>query len=227
MGCKEKSHAQPLTANDSLIVNCYTLQPVKNDSQADTLRDFIFSEQTLDDFLAKLAPSKVLPGYDSTMDYITSFGRQKMITVNHACFSRLNKPDSSNLINIYFNSGTATWVKKKSAVQFLRSYQKNILNFGAATVFEYRFNNVAEIEPHFMYIILKKQTDDTERYGKDHKGLVLCSDGLDWKAYGNEGLFLPLFIQMVRRTKEFYVPLYYDGNRFIPIRHFKSNIWKE
>jgi hypothetical protein len=227
IGCKGQSHSQAPFSNDSLVVNCYVLKPVKNDSKADSLRDFDFTKDSLGDFLSGIISTKNPVRYDSTMDYVTSFEYQKRILVNYNCFRKLNKPDSCDLLSLYFNSGFATWVKKASTVQFLQTYRKAIINFGNVTVFEYRFNNVAEIEPHFMYIILKDQTEDERRYGKDYKGIVICSDGMDWKDYTDKGFSIPLFTQMVRRSKEFYIPLYYDGERFIPIGHFKSANWQE
>jgi hypothetical protein len=159
IGCKGESHSQALINKDSLIVNCYKLKPVKGDSKADSLRNFDFTKESLDNFLKDIIYTKKPVEYDSTMDYVTNFEYQKMILVNYNCFSKLVKPDSCDLINIYFNSGFATWVKKRSTVQFLQTYKKILYNFGKVTVFEYRFNNVAEIEPHYMYIILNEQTE--------------------------------------------------------------------
>ena len=177
--------------------------------------------------MAKLISGKRPLAYDSAMDYITDFEHQQKILVNCKCFGKLNKPDSCGLENLYFNTGSSTWIKKRPIVDFLRTYKKNIMNFGEADVFEYRFNNVAEVEPHFMYIILKERTEDEEHYNRDYKGIVLCSDGLDWKDYPDKGFSIPLFTQMVRRSKEFYIPLHYDGNRITPIGHFKSSNWQE
>jgi hypothetical protein len=85
---------------------------------------------------------------------------------------------------------------------------------------------VGELEPHSMYIVIKEQTEDQKRYGNTYKGFVLCCDGLDWKDFNDKGS-VPLFTKMVRRNKEFYIPLYFDGERFIPIGHFKSSNWQE
>lgn len=225
--CKGQGTSQVPVYKDSLVVNCYVTKPVYGDSKSESLGDFDFKKETLNDFLGKAIAPKGTIKYDLSMDFVTSFGYQKEIIVNYDCFSKLTRPDSSNLINIYFNSGLATWVKKRSTVQYLKTYKKVILNWGDATVFEFRFNNVAEIEPHFMYIILKDPTADEKRQGKDYRGFVICSDGLDWKDYKKEGGAIPLFIKMIRRSKELYIPLYYDGKRFIPIGHFKSNNWQE
>ena len=227
VGCKGAGHSQPPVEMDSLIVNCYILKPVKHDSKADTLRDFNFATESLDDFIVGITSGKRPIAYDSAMDYVTSFEHQQKILVNYRCFSKLDQPDSCRLEDIYFNSGFATWVKKRPVVDFLRTYKKDIMDFGKADVFEYRFNNVAEVEPHFMYIILKEQSEDDRRYGRDYKGIAICSDGLDWKDYPDKYFSIPLFTQMVRRSKEFYIPLHYDGDRFVPIGHFKSSNWKE
>lgn len=226
VSCKQKLNSQSVNSNDSLVVNCYMIKPIKTDSNADTLRDFEFEKEPLDHLLLNISAGKKKFQYDSAMEFVTSFGYQKLITVNYACVYKLNRPDSFNLMGLYFNSGKAPWVKKNSAIVFLKNYKKNILGFGPAIVFEYRFNNVAEVEPHFMYIILKMQEKAERQYGKDYMGLVLYSDGLDWSADNERGA-IPLYIQMIRRSKEIYIPLYYDGDRFIPVGHFKSPNWKE
>jgi hypothetical protein len=226
-GCKEKTYSQNEGVNKGSIINCYITKPVKSDSKADTIRDFEFTKKSLDDVLSNIISSKNYATYDSVMDYVTSYERQKLIFMNNQCYERLSKPDSCNLMNIYFNSGYRTKIMTKSIVEFIQSYKKNIYKFGDATVFEYRFKGVAEVEPHWMYIILKEQTEDEQRYGSDYKGFIICSDGLDWKDYTSLGFSIPLFKQMIRLSKEIYIPLYYDGERFIPIGHFKSNNWHE
>lgn len=226
--CKERIFSHSETVKKNNIVNCYITKPIKSNSKADTLRDFEFSKQSLEDFLATSIISSSKPIiYDSAMDYVTSFERQRLILVNNECYKKLHKPDSCNLMDLYFNAGYRTKVMTRSIVEFLQSYKKNIYKFGNAVIYEYRFNGVAEVEPHFMYIILKEQTEDEQRYGKDYKGFVICSDGLDWRDYSNKGGSIPLFRQMVRISKEFYIPLCYDDERFIPIGHFKSSNWQE
>jgi hypothetical protein len=226
-GCKGTNPSTLPAIQDSLVVNCYIIKPIRNDSKADTIRDFDFSSASMDDFLIGIISGKRPIVYDSAMDNITNFERQRIILVNYKCFGKLNQPDSCGLDNLYFNTGSATWIKKRPVVTFLRTYKKDIMNFGKADIFEYRFNNVAEAEPHFMYIILRERTEDDEHYNRDYKGIVLCSDGLDWQDYPDKDFSIPLFTQMVRRSKEFYIPLHYDGDRFIPIGHFKSNNWQE
>ena len=226
--CKERSFSQSGTASKNSIINCFIAKPVKSDSKADTLRDFEFTKESLDDFLAaSIISSTKSIIYDSAMDYITSFERQRLIFVNSECYKKINKPDSCNLMELYFDAGYRTKVMTNSIIEFLQSYKKNIYKFGNAVIYEYRFNGVAAVEPHFMYIILKEQTEDEQRYGKDYKGFVLCSDGLDWKDYSDKGFSIPLFKQMVRRSKEFYIPLYYSDEKLIPIGHFKSSNWQE
>ncbi|RTL57095.1 MAG: hypothetical protein EKK37_13670 [Sphingobacteriales bacterium] len=225
--CKRQTAKKSLIENeDSLITNCYVTKPVKTDSKSDTLRAFDFGNKSIDDFITNIKDKTELK-YDSVMDYVTNFDYQKRITVNFSCYDKLTNPESFGLLNIYFNSGFATWVKKKSSISFLQSYKKEIFNLGKVIVYEYRLNNVAEIEPHFMYILLKEQKEEDLRYAKDYSGYVLCSDGLSWKEFANNRGYIPLYIKMVRRNKEIYTPLYFDSERFIPIGHFRNNNWQE
>lgn len=224
-GCKEK-HSQPLSETSS-AANCYIIKPVKGDSKADSLRSFDFHNDSIGDFLNNGLFSSKEFLYDSTMDFVTSFERQKLIFVQSGCFEKLNKPDSCNLMNIYYNSGYNTKIMTKTIIEFVQSYKKNIYEFGKSIVYEYRFVGVAEIEPHFMFIIMKEQADDEQRMAKDYKGVVLCSDGLEWKEFNEKEFSIPLFVQMVRRDKELYIPLDYDGHRFIPIGHFRKGKWDE
>jgi len=208
-------------------INYYITKPVKNDSKEDSPRDFEFSKETLDRFLANILKSNTELKYDSTMDFVTSFERQKNICFNSRYFGLLNYPDKCNLMDIYFNSGFDTQTMNGSIVQFIKTYKKTIFNFGTTTVFEYELIGVAEVEPHFIYILLKERTKDETRYGMDYKGFVICSDGMQWKLFGEGGVYLPLFIQRVNRSKEFYIPLYYYNDRFIPIGHFKTKNWHD
>lgn len=226
LSCKERTPYQDVTANKNRILNCYITKPVKDDSKADSLRNFEFSNESLDDFLSGVISAKKPLIYDSTMDYVTSFEKQRLIFINNKCFERLNQPDSSNMMDLYFNSGYRTKVMTKTIVEFIQSYKKSIYNFGNAIVYEYQFNGVAEVESYFMYIILKEKTEDEQRYGSDYKGLVICSDGLTWKDFTDKGFSIPSYVQMIRRDKAFEIPLYYDGNRFIPLGHFKIGSWQ-
>lgn len=231
VGCGSRGSTTASAGTDSVVVNCLLIKPVVSDSKADSMRFFDFSSESLDAFLAGIVAEKRRVIYDSAMDYVTGFERQQVVLLNHDCFRKLRRPDSCGLESVYFNtfsgnSGSAVWLKNRPFAEFLKTYDKNIFDFGRATVFEYRFNNVAEAEPHFMYLLLKSHTEDDEHYSRDFKGIIICSDGLDWKDYPN-GYSVPLFIQMVRRSKEFYIPLYFDGARFIPMDHFKTSNWSE
>lgn len=225
-GYNERVSSQVFSSDkDSLIVNCCKIEPVYNDSKSESPKDFEFTKETLDNFLNKTLGINKMPPADYKMDFVTNFGYQKEIIVNYDCFNRLTKPNTCNLINLYFNIHSSTWIKKKSVVEFIKKYKKSIYNYGKVNVFEYRFNNVAENEPHFMFIIIKEPSDSELRLRKDYIGYAICSDGMDWKDSANRQFSTPLFIQMVRRSKEFYIPLYYDKRRFIPIGHFKSKNW--
>jgi hypothetical protein len=217
------SWGQSIKSN-GLIIDCFILKPVKNDSKADTVRALQIPPYSLDYFLDSIATSspKCL-SYDSAMDFVTSFEYQKIILVNSLCFKNLNKPDSCDLMDIYFDSRFRTSVFTKSIIKFLRSYKEDILNFGDALIFEYKFEDVAEDEPHFMYIILKDQTSEQNEYAEDYHGYVICSDGLEWKNFGkNQNKSMPIFIQKIIRGKMLLIPLYFDHSRFIPIGHFEN-----
>jgi hypothetical protein len=224
LSCKERTSSQNATLKKGAINNCYTLRPVYNDSQLDGPNDFEFTHDSINSILQGAISDAMRVKIDSSMNFVTGFGHQKKISINADCFGKLSSPDSSFLIGIYYNSSTAIR-PIISSVEFLQSYKKDIFNFGQAIIYEYRFNNVVEASPHFMYIIVK---DESRKHDwDDYKGFVICSDGMDWKDYNDKGFSIPLFTQMVRRSKEFYIPLYYDGRRFIPIDHFKSSNWQE
>jgi hypothetical protein len=224
LSCKERASSQNAILQKRAVNNCYTLRPVYNDSQLDEPRDFEFTHDSINNILPGLISGVKSIKIDSSMDFVTGFGHQKKISINSDCFGKLDSPDSSFLIEIYYNSSVATR-PIISSVEFLQSYKKNIFNFGQAIIYEYRFSNVVEASPHFMYILIK---DESRKHDwDDYKGFVICSDGMGWRDYNDKGFSIPLFTQMVRRSKEFYIPLYYDGVRFIPIDHFKSSNWEE
>jgi hypothetical protein len=199
------------------IINCYIIKPVLNDKEYKPPMSLKTSNKSIDEYLSAIAHSKHIDT-DSNLFYITSFEYQKKIFINYQCYGKLNEPDSLDLMGIYFNSGSHTVTMNRSIVKYVRSYTKDIFTFGKATVFEYRFDGVAEVEPHFMHIIIKEPTEDEVRYGEDYRGIVINSDGLNWRKY--KELETPSFIQTVKGDKKFEAPLLYDGNRFIPLIHF-------
>jgi hypothetical protein len=220
----QKIYSQNNLTKNHLLNNCYILKPVYDDSEQNEPSEFEFAHDSINNCLKMVFSSPKSLRFDSSMAFVTGYQHQKGISINTNCFSKIINPDSSYLTEIFYNSSIATG-QIISSVEFLQSYKKNILNFGSAVVYEFRFNDVVEASSHFMYIIIKIRAEKTE--WEDFKGIVICSDGMDWKDYKDKGLSIPLFIQMVRRSKEFYIPLYFDGKRFIPIDHFKSSNWQE
>jgi hypothetical protein len=227
MGCRDRTFSQNKAADRSSIINCYITKPVRHDSKADTLRNFELTNETLDKALRKIIASKERIVYDSAMDYVTSFERQKLIFINTQCVSKLNTPDSCNLMDLYFNSGYRTKLMTRPIVEFVQFFKKNIYKFGNALVYEYALKGVAEVEPHFMYIILKEQPEDAQRYGEDYKGFVIYCDGIGWKDDAGGNFSIPLLKHSVRRDKQLYIPLFYDSEKFVPVGHFKSDNWRE
>lgn len=222
--CKKRAVSQTVI-NDKLTTNCMSIRPVKGDCYSDTLRDFEFGNMPLEQFLKIVSSKGDYLIFDSAMEFVTNFGYQKEILINNLCYDSLISVDSSPILNLYFNSAYATWAKKKSAVRFLKSYSKIIWGFGAAEVFEFQVEGVAEIEPHFICLIIKKQAEEEKRIGSDYEGFALSSDGLEWQRIGESANFIPLIIKSVRRSKELFIPVYFDGKRFMPIGHFKSSNW--
>lgn len=222
------SSKKDVVANPPLISpdNCYIIKPVANCSEYYWPNNLVFPKKSLDAFLNEVIKKGKIK-YDRDLRFVTSFDYQKEVFFNYDCFNKLSTPDSCGLMGIYLNSSSGTKNMTKSIIEFIGSYKKRIYKIGETSVFEYRFNDVAEVEPHFLHLILKEPSSDDKRYGRDIKGFALCSDGIEWKDYNSMGKFsIPLFVQKVRRSKEFYIPLYYDGQRFIPIGHFKSNLWE-
>jgi hypothetical protein len=84
-----KCSAEPkpqLKGGKQLISPCYIMKPVYHDSKADSLRNFDFPLQPLEDLIGKIESGNTDLSFDSAMDYITSFERQKILFINSSCF---------------------------------------------------------------------------------------------------------------------------------------------
>jgi hypothetical protein len=150
---------------------------------------------------------------DTALDCITSFEYQKELLINSRCINKLEYPDSADLQNLYFNSIYSTSIVTKNHVSFIRKYDKNILNYGLAKIFEYSLAGPA-VNPHFLSVIIKiKNNDDQD---DDYKGFAISSDSLSWKDSKDGLISLPIFIKNTR-TKSVYIPLVFHGGKFIPI----------
>ncbi|NML22439.1 hypothetical protein HHL16_16260 [Pseudoflavitalea sp. G-6-1-2] len=206
------------------IVNCFIVKPIREDSKSKLPSDIKFMKEPLEKLLKRINNNENI-NYDSAMSMVTGFEKQKEIYVNSGCVQYLNNPDSINLMDLYFYSGNYTKVMNHSIIKFIRSYDKNVHKMGKAKIYEYRLNGVAETEPHCMYIILKDQSEEEQRIGRDHTGIVFCSDGMNWIELPEKKGSMPKLIQMIRRGMEFEIPLYYDSSRFIPIGHYKIGDW--
>jgi hypothetical protein len=206
--------------NKSEIINCYIIKPINEDSKVSSiseLNDSVISVERIVNRIRLNEPTTI----DSSVIMVTNFERQKEIFINAKCSSLLQFPDSLGLMNIYFNSGYHTKIMNHSIVDFLQSYSKDVYGFGKATVFEYEFKGVSETEPHYLFIIVRDQDENSKRYGRDLSGIAICSDGLSWEELGKGGeQSLPIYLHMIRRGKELRIPLLYKMGGFRPIGHF-------
>lgn len=220
ISCVKGNHvenADKTDTNSTVVYNCYILKPVANDSKKDWYKtigvDREISEKMLNDIVAH---KKVLT-IDTTYECITSFENQKEILINSHCLDKLFNADSSLLNDIYYNSiyRTKTYLGRPHPVHFIKSYTKNIFQYGNATIFEYSFPSSAILsEPLFLYLIIRVEDNS---YGEDYKGYAISSDGMEWRDINYaDSVSIPLFIKKTR-TKNVFIPLIFDNNRFIPI----------
>lgn len=221
LSCKENAVSQNVITSKKNISNCFILKPIIKSSQSKGVEELVFPDTNFNGFLDKI-PLINSVEFDSAMQYVTNYENQKKIFINYSCFSKLNLPDSCNLVDIYFNSRGNTSDRTESNIEFVSSYKKNIFKFGNAIIFNYHFKGVSEVEPHSMHIIIKIEDNS---YKEDYKGIVLCSDDLEWKDYPNKGYSIPLYIEWLRGGKDFAIPMYFDGEQFIPIGHYKIGNW--
>lgn len=208
-----------------ILDNCYITKPVKEDSKEISLGDIEFSNLVLEDFLKTNLKKGLNPKIDNSMRFVTSFERQRQIFINNSCIGKLKGGNTDFLMELYYNSGFNTKSFSSSIIEYVGTYQKEIYNLGKCSIYEFRLNGVAEIEPHFMYIILQEQREQDIRFKKDIFGNVIFSDGMNWKNLNGSNESIPLFVHMIRREKEIVAPLYYFDGKFIPIGHFKIGEW--
>lgn len=202
--------------------NCFVMSPVNAASSTKNLTSDIVSEKEngLKEFAKNLEVGGIKP--DTGMLFITSFSRQKMISLSYNCFNTLQNPDSSFIIEIFNNSMPNTGVLFGS-VMFVTSYENDIYGFGKAYVFEYELTGAPSQAPHKIYLILHETTDTG---GGDYKGYAFCSDGIEWYKSPNlnEDVF-SMLIWVKGREKKVEVLMYFRQDKFIPVAHTKIGNW--
>lgn len=199
--------------------NCFIIKPLMSPSSLEEPQDFNpLPDKEFKDLISEYESTQF--EMDSCMEFITGYSHQKTISIDYDCFSKLNDPNKSFIVEIFLNS-----MFNANAiidfVHFTKSYEKHIYNFGPAIVFQYSLEGVVETAPHNITIITSKKEN---RNRKDIKGIVFCSDGIRWTKLGNETSVLSL-IERVRINKEYEILTTYDKSRFIPIAHHKIGEW--
>ena len=225
MICVVSCNGQVNSQNSTNIVNkrvpnCYILKPIQHNEEYKWIENIPPLDTNITSFLQKATFEKGIK-VDTAIGYITNFECQKKILINSECFSKLSNPDSTDLANIYYYSRFNTSNRTGSNVEFVRSYEKKILNFGNSIVYEYHLRNVSRVESDFFHIIVFKQ--ESPEIGEDFEGLVIGSNGLDWYEIKGKGEFIPIHLTNLRGGMQVKVPLYFNKFEFIPIGHFKGH----
>lgn len=219
LGCRGKIISQ--NNDNHIIVNCLILKPITQN--CDCVWPVIKKESDIkiEDLLIML-DTKTSIQFDSLEQFTACYDYQKQVLINPHCFDKLTIPDSSNLMEIYLSSRTSTLSYRHSKVEFIKSYEKNIFNFGMSRVYEYVFNDVSQVEPHNMQIIIKNIGSNN---GEDYEGFVICSDGILWREVQGTSSSIFSHLKAFRGNKGSEIPMYFDKGRFIPIGHYQIDSW--
>lgn len=205
--------------NNGQLINCYILKPIQHNEEYRWVEHLPQLDTNISNFLENVSIERDIKR-DTSIGYITNFECQKKILINDDCFSKLNSIDSIDLNNIYFYSRFNTSRRTGSNIEFVRSYEKKILNLGNSLIYEYHLRNTSRIEPDFFHIIIFKK--ENYEIGEDHEGIVICSDGLDWSEVKEKGIVIPIHLTNLRGGMQIKVPLFFNKYEFIPIGHFKG-----
>lgn len=202
--------------------NCFVMSPV-NGASSKTMFTNVVLEKTKD--LGKVADDKNLDNFkiDTGMTFMTSFSRQKVISLKYDCLDKLVHPDSSFIVEIINNSIPNAGTSISSAIFLDSSYRNNIYGFGKGYVYEYNVGDAASQTPHKIYLILHEKIDD---YGEDYKGYAFCSDGIKWyKSQNGSDDVLSMIVSVKGTEKQLELLMNYDDDKFIPVAHSKLGNW--
>lgn len=199
--------------------DCFILKPVLECSPLEEPEDFnpVAADQyfsTID----KVETSKIV--MDTMIEYVMGYNMQKRISIDYSCFDKLSEPDSSFIVEIFLNSMPNT-NSLIDSVTFLRRYEKDIFNFGNASIFEYSLEGTVEAAPRNLVMIIR---DVENRYKKNYTGIVFSCDGVKWVQL-RSGKNLPALVETIKRGKSFEILTSYDGDRFVPLVHKKIGEW--
>lgn len=225
-GCKSKSpHIENSISSKTLSSipynNCFVMYPINNSSSKENFTIDIAEEKSklFTHVIEKIKQQEYV--YDTGMDYTTSFKHQKLLSVSDVGFSKLKYADSCYIDEIYQNSYRNTG--SFSYPQLAKTYDKFILGFGQAIVFEYEMTGVPSQSIHYIYLILKKHEDNLS--SDPYKGFALCSDGIKWYKVNDKLEILSLVTWVHGTEKQFEVLMHFKENKFIPIGHSKIGDW--
>lgn len=215
-----KNQNPPISNNVTKLINCYILKPILKNKEFEGLDKLSYLDTNMVDFIKKYPFARKKIKIDDSIGYITSFEYQKRILINEHCFSNLTLPDSIDLSDIYFSSRFNTSLRTGLKIQFLNSYKKNILNLGNVQIFEYYVPYLSTVEAKIFHIIVFNQPNREE--GDDFEGIVINSDGLDWKEINLKGEVIPIHLTNLRGEMQIKIPLIFDGSQFLPIGYFRG-----
>lgn len=216
IGCNGQNKQIENTPKQS--INCYILKPILQNKEYKWLDKLPYLDTNMNHFLKYIFLKKDIKN-DTIIGYITSFESQKRIFINEECFSNIVHLDSIDLSNIYFYSRFNTSSRTGLKIEFVKSYKKNILNLGNVEIFEYFIPNLSTVEANVFHIIIFENPNREQ--GDDLGGIVINSYGLEWKEVEAK-CEIPIHLTNLRGGIQIKVPLYYDGNQFIPIGHFRG-----
>lgn len=203
--------------NDKVKISqsCISTQPVDKASnlyKPQNIEDTFLSDSDFNKMLGGIA-HKTKIKIDSTVIYTTHKDFQKEIIVSKECIN--DKTFGEKLMKEYFVSDFIY-----DQINFIKSENKKIINFGDALIYEYEIIGGSEYNPHNITLILKED-------GNNYSGISFCSDGMRWKKITEED-YLMLFVERVRIHKQYEIPMLYMKNKFIPLGYHKiPELWKE
>jgi hypothetical protein len=199
---------------------CYIMAPVDGNSDAVEMREDISDEKVKD---LKVCLGQIASGnavVDSNMLFMTNFRVQKKITVSPDCINKFADPDSNFITEVYTNS----FIKTNGAfgsIEFIKSYEKDILNFGAAVVYEFDVTAPWSQAPKHIYVLLQKSQDQVNDVG----GIAFCNDEIKWYKTGQPEKDILSLVNWVTGEKQYEVIMNYSNGKFIPVGHSKLNDW--
>ncbi len=212
----KKEDISKVESKEKEIVDvCIRSKPVKKSSliyKSSNISESFFSDIEFKKLINNIDKIKVK--IDSSVIYTTHSDFQREIHFSKNCHNKISSL-GEKLMKEFFVSDIVY-----DDIKFIRTYNKKVLNFGNAFIYEFEILGGSEFNPHNIILILKEKDNV-------YKGISFCSDGIRWGELSNNE-WIPLFVERVRIHKQYEIAMNYDGNKFIPIGHHKiPELWKE